>query len=132
MSDSPAELPLSQIDLIDTIERDYVWVDDPDRVQEAAIEFYDQLEGQISRLNDEDSSSITVVHKTDELAIISLYEILSESGFENIGVEDPELKRAVGCWMTLSTTTQMDYMHCGRIGYDSFIVPADWLDQPDS
>lgn len=122
-----AELPLSQVDLISTVERQHIRVEDPDRVQEAAIEFYDNLKDQIQRiLSSGSTEAIEVIYRTDELAVISLDSALASAGFDNLGVDDPELRRAVGCWNALSTKSKMDYTHGGRPGYDSFVVPVDW------
>ena len=126
---SVAELPLSDEMLFDTIERNYIPVDDSARLERAAFEFYSRFKSVLNQYEIEEFDAIDLIYVSTEYALLSIEEPFSKAAFENTHVDDEELQRALSCWMTTSTAELIDYTHCGRYMHDSFLIPAEWIDR---
>lgn len=71
-----------------------------------------------------DDPAVETIFKTEYWEAISVDRHLADVVYQQVGVDDEELRRALSFCHTLAMPEWMDYRHGGRPGRDSFVIPA--------
>lgn len=71
-----------------------------------------------------DDPAVETIFETEYWEAISVDSSLAKVVYQQAGVDDEEVRRALSFCHTLAMPEWMDYTHGGRPGRDSFIIPA--------